>query len=210
MVSELGVRPLRDLFYGYKSVVYRWRAGLAGICRGSFVLVPLAVAAMVGVAIACSDDPELTVGRGRVINLFLTDPVVAERVAFSDRQGRHRVIRSRASNRQLVVVEVTIVNRTSIITPLLIDAEAAALGDRRGERVNALDPFASASVVDSAGLDENKFAPLLWGPVELERNFQATGWMIFDVPKGLTLGSLWWTEVESIVADYVDYNRRRR
>ena len=72
-MSGLEVRPLRLLIYGYKSVVYRWRAGLAGISRGSYVLLPLAVAAMVGFAIACSDDPEFTVGRGRVINLFLTE-----------------------------------------------------------------------------------------------------------------------------------------
>ena len=118
------------------------------------------------------------------------------------------MLRSRASNRQLAVVEVTVVNRTSIVTPLLIDPEAAQLGDRRGERVNALDPFASAAFVDSASLDENMFAPLLWGQVDLERQFQVKGWMVFDVPKGMTLGSLWWNEVEQIVADYVDYFKR--
>ena len=200
---------MRNLNYGSKSVVYRWRAGLAGIFRGSPVLLPLAVAAMAGVATACGGDPDFATGRGRVIDVHAAHPIIAERVAFSDKEGRHRVIRSRASNRQLAVVEVTIVNRTSIVTPLLIDTDAAQLGDRRGERVNALDPFASAAVVDSAGQDENRFAPLLWGPLDLERNFQAKGWMIFDVPKGLTLGSLWWNEVEDIVTDYVDTFRVR-
>ena len=197
------------LIYCSKSVVYRWGAGLSGIIRGSPVLVPLTVAAIVGFATACGGDPDLATGRGRVIDVHAAHPVIAERVAFSDKEGRHRVIRSRASNRQLAVVEVTIVNRTSIVTPLLVDTDAAQLGDRRGERVNALDPFASAAVVDSAGLDENRFAPLLWGPLNLERNFQATGWMVFDVPKGLTLGSLWWNEVEPIVADYIDAFRVR-
>jgi len=173
--------------------------------------VPLAAAALVGVATACGGDPEFAVGFGRVIDVISADPVIAERVAFTDDEGRHRVIRSRASNRQLAVVEVTIVNRSSIVTPLLIDTDAAQLGDRRGQRINALDPFAttSAAFVDSGGPDENRFAPLLWGPLELERNFQATGWMVFDVPKGLTLGSLWWNEVEDVVADYVDTFRVR-
>jgi hypothetical protein len=198
---------LRHLIYGPKSVVRGWRSGVAGIYRGPSVLVPLAVAAVMGVAMACGGDPDISVGFGRVINVRAADPVIAERVAFSDEEGRHRVIRSRASNRQLAVVEITIVNRTSIVTPLLIDIDAAQLGDRRGERVSALDPFASAAVVDSGGPDENRFAPLLWGPVDLERNFQARGYMIFDVPKGLTLGSLWWNEVEPIVADYLDISK---
>ena len=200
---------MRHLIHGSKSVVHRWWAGLAGIHRGNAVVLPLAVAAIVGVAIACGGEPDLLFRRGKAIEVHVADPIIADMVAFSDEDGRHRVLRSRASNRQLAVVEVTIVNRTSIITPLLIDAEAAQLGDRRGERVNAVDPFASASVVGSGGLDEDMFAPFLWGPVELERRFQVTGWMVFDVPKGLTLGSLWWNEIETVIVDYVDYNKRR-
>jgi len=46
---------------------------------------------------------------------------------------------------------------------------------------------------------------LLWGEVQLDRDFQVKGWMIFDVPKGLTLGSVFWNEIEEIIADYVDY-----
>ena len=182
---------------------------MARIRGGSPVILPLGLAVVAGIAMACGGDPEFRSARGRAIELHVRDPVIAERVAFSDDEGKHLVLRSRASNRQLAVVEVTVVNRTSIVTPLLVDSDAAQLGDRRGERVNALDPFANASVGESAGPDENRFAPLLWGPVDLERNFQVGGWMVFDVPKGLTLGSLWWNEIEQIVADYVDYFDRR-
>ena len=48
---------------------------------------------------------------------------------------------------------------------------------------------------------------MLWGEIELERNFQATGYMVFDVPKGLTLGSVWWSEFDDIIADFIDYQR---
>ena len=33
--------------------------------------------------------------------------------------------------------------------------------------------------------------------------------MVFDVPKGLILGSLWWEEVDTIIADFIEYRRRR-
>ena len=29
--------------------------------------------------------------------------------------------------------------------------------------------------------------------------------MVFEVPKGLKLGSFWWKEVDSVVIDYSDY-----
>jgi hypothetical protein len=107
------------------------------------------------------------------------------------------------------MIDVTIVNRTSLITPLLVDPEAAKLGDRRSERISPLNPFERAEFVDAASPDEDMFQPFLWGNVELDKNFQVQGWMVFDVPKGLILGTLWWEEVDSIVADYVDYELTR-
>jgi hypothetical protein len=37
---------------------------------------------------------------------------------------------------------------------------------------------------------------------------QVQGWMVFDVPKGLTLGSLFWDEVDEVTVDYIEYFRR--
>ena len=31
--------------------------------------------------------------------------------------------------------------------------------------------------------------------------------MVFDVPQGMTLGTLWWNEVDDILLDYIDYQR---
>ena len=42
------------------------------------------------------------------------------------------------------------------------------------------------------------FKPFLWGNINLDKNFQVQGWMVFDVPKGLILGTIWWEEVDSI------------
>lgn len=173
------------------------------------LLLPLLIAAF-GLA-ACGDSqPEKVSSRGRSLEIHTTHPIVVDKVAFiDDTTGQHRLIRPRASNRQLALLNISVINRTSLVTPLLIDTEAAQLGDRRGERIDALDPFEAAKVVDAAEAAEAIYSPFLWGAVELDREFQIEGWMVFDVPKGLILGSLWWDEVDNIIVDFVEYRRRR-
>ena len=191
--------------------------------RVASLAATLALLALAAVVLGCSSDPDTVGRRGRSIEIHASRPVVVEKVAFDNGQEL-KVIRPRASNRQLAAVLVTVVNRTSTVMPLLVDPEAARLGDRRGERISALDPFESSSVADHIDTEESgllyldltgapvegddKTIPLLWGQVELDRHFQVQGWVLFDVPKGLTLGTLWWDEVDEVVADYVEYTRR--
>ena len=159
-------------------------------------------------AAACSDDsPDKIAVRGRSIEIHAERPVITEKVSYAA-GGEHRVIRPSASNRELAAVHVTVVNRTSTVMPMLLDPEAARLGDRRGDRIPALDPFERYGVADSASEDEDRFVPLLWGEIDLDRNYQVSGWMLFDVPKGLTLGTFWWDEIDEVIGDYVEYTRR--
>ena len=174
-------------------------------------LLPLLLLMMTVLFSACSSEPDTIAVRGRSIEIHAERPVIIDKFSYSyNDEGDigHRVVRPRASNRQLAAVLVTVVNRTSTVMPLLVDPDAAELGDRRGERIEALDPFERFSEVEVADLEEDRFAPLLWGDIQLDRNFQVAGWVIFDVPKGLTLGTLWWNEVDEVVADYIQYVRR--
>lgn len=183
----------------------RWPA--ATVSKSVLALLTSLMA--LGAVVACGGDtPDISVAVGRTLELHVTRPELTSKVAFLDTEGRHRIVRPRASNRQLALVDVTVVNRTSTVIPMLVDPEAARLGDRRGERIEAVDPFDGAVVADAADPEEGRYSPLLWGEVELARDFQVSGWMIFDVPKGLTLGSFWWDEVDDIVTDYIDYIRR--
>ena len=181
--------------------------GISG-CLTPIMLLGLALLALL-LAACGPDEPEKVSARGRSLEVHTTYPLVVEKVAFKDNSGQHRVIRPRASNRQLVLLDITLINRTSLITPLLIDEEAAQIGDRRGERIDAIDPFEASRVVDTADPEEDLYSPFLWGQIELDKEFQVQGWMIFDVPKGLILGSLWWEEVDTIITDFVEYRRRR-
>jgi len=190
---------LRDLAH----YVNRERSTNQHTLKASVLTLVLVLIAMM--VVACNSAPDVHLARGRSIEIQVSRPVVKAKMAFLDDEGKHRVVRPRASNRQLAMVEITVVNRTSTVMPLLIDEEAAELGDRRGERIEALDPFVNSRVVEAADPKEDEFAPLLWGEVQLDRDFQVKGWMIFDVPKGLTLGSVFWNEIEEIIADYVNY-----
>lgn len=187
---------------------FRRRPGASNMLIRHFAILALSLIVVPALA-GCGGEPERLSGRGRSLEVHTTQPLIVDKLAFTDNDGQHLVIRPRASNRQLVLLNIAVINRTSLVTPLFIDSEAAQLGDRRGERIDALDPFESAKVVDAADPEENMYSPFLWGDVQLDRDFQVDGWMVFDVPKGLILGSLWWDEVDSIIVDFVEYRRRR-
>ena len=63
-------------------------------------------------------------------------------------------------------------------------------------------------LVERSVTDDELGAPFFLVQVQLDRQFQVSGWMLFDVPKGLTLGTFWWDEVDEVVLDYVEYRRR--
>ena len=174
-------------------------------CRA---LITLLAAGAISLVIGCGGGPDRTASRGRNLEIHAVTPKLADRVTLADAGGQFRVLRPTASNKRLAVVNVTIVNRTTTVIPLLVDAEAARLGDRRGERINALNPFEGGVLVDAADPEETVYTPMLWGQIELERNTQVTGWMLFEVPKGMTLGTIWWDEVDPIVADFIEYRRK--
>ena len=170
------------------------------------VLTALAMVLITLVAIVgCGSESTVVATRGRVLEVYADVPQITDRLSYVGRDGGHYVLRPKASNRRLAVVNVTIVNRTSTIIPIVIDGEALRLGDRRGERIKALDPFTDAVAVEVSSPDEGKFNPFLWGDLEVPRFFQASGWVVFDVPRGLKLGSLFWDEVDTITVDYSTY-----
>ena len=174
----------------------------------AFVVLTLAAVMLLAASGCGGEDSNLVVRRGRSLEIHATIPEVVDKVAYvGGVDGRHRVIRPVASNRRIAVTEVTIVNRTTTVVPLLVDGTAAELGDRRSRRVEAIDPVEQAELLDDADPDANKYTPFLWGEIELPRDRQVKGWMVFDVPQGLTLGTLWWNEVDDVLLDFIDYRR---
>ena len=181
------------------------------ILEGHYVIPTkswMAVVVMLSLmAAACGRDEDLAVAVGRQLEFVATAPQLAERVVFTDGLGRTRVLRPRASNRQLAVVDIIVVNRSTTVVSLLLDEAAIEIGDRRSDRLEAIDPFIAdvpEGEVDKRGaivLEENP----LWGEVEINRGFQISGWFVFDVPKGLILGTIWWNQADTVSLDFIEY-----
>ena len=161
-------------------------------------------------AAACGGGDDQSVARGRQLHFIAEAPRVAEKVIFTDGNNNRWVIRPKASNRQIAVVELTIANFSTTVASLLLNESAALLGDRRSDRIEPINPFDSATPAD----DDERGAlvidgQLLWGQVELEKDRQIEGAFVFDVPKGLILGTLWWEQTDTVSLDFVDYQRNR-
>ena len=179
------------------------------------VLLFTIVGCIVGVSSllsACGGEPEGRAVAGRNIEIHTGFPVIVDSAFYMGKDGKARVITPSASNRQLVVMKPTVVNRTSTVIPLLVDTEAAKIGDRRSRRFPAIDPLLKARSV-SMVLEESPtvkdISPILWGDVELARQTQVEGYIVFDVPKGVILGTLFWDEIEYIPVDFIDYWKKR-
>ena len=170
-----------------------------------------AVIILTGLLTACNSE-ELDLGAsGRNLEVHASKPQVVSK-AFYTESGVTRIITPSASNRKLAIVNTTIVNRSSTVIPISVDPEAATLGDRRGKKAKAIDPFERSREISGtleAGPDAVEITPVLWGEIELARGFQVSGSLVFDVPKGLILGRIFWDEVEYIPVDFVDYWKDR-
>ena len=96
---------------------------------------------LVAVTAACGGGGlEKEIVRGRTLEIHVTRPQLVDKLAFVDREGQHRVTRASASNRRLALVNVTVVNRTATVIPIIVGPKSAQLGNRRGERIATLDP----------------------------------------------------------------------
>ena len=173
---------------------------VGGLIAAAFAILALA-------SVGCGGGSGATAVQGRTLAIEVTKPEIMERVSYTS-DGQHFVITPRASNRQLALVNIRVVNQSSTLVPLAIGVSAAQIGDRRGERIEALDPFEAAKPTDASPEDgEKSYIPFLWGEIVLEKRTQVGGWMIFDVPKGLKLSTIWWNEVDGIIVDVIKPKR---
>ena len=166
------------------------------------VLGALTLISVVALATGCGDEPTGTARVGRSLEIHLSEPVVAQKMTYKA-GAEDRIIQAGASNRQLAMVKVTVVNRTSTVVLLIVDGDVAQIGDRRGQRIASLNPLIDYKLSDAPDPSAAEgFLPFLWGEVELSIGSQVEGWMVFEVPVGLRLGTFWWDEVDYIILDY--------
>ena len=165
------------------------------------ILAAAVVALAVFVLAACGESrPEKPRFHsfGRTLDSVVSPPEFTDRIGVQLAAG-HFVIRSSHPSKRLALVKITLINKDITVAPLLIDTGAAQLGSSRGERIFALNPNDAMTRVDVAAPDEDKFTPFFWGEVELIKGYQASGWMVFEIPAGLEVDTLWWNEADDII-----------
>ena len=155
--------------------------------------------------ISCKQEVTLVGKAGRSLEIQVDKPIKLENLDFVHLNGEHNRLFPKASNRILALVEVTVINRTSTVIPIKIDENASQLGDSRGQTINPLNPFENNQLINIQNEPiKDIYSPLLWGDIELARNTQVSGWMIFDAPRGLRLNSFTWDEVDYIITGLIE------
>ena len=147
-----------------------------------------------------NDDSSSNFTKGRTIAIETFAPIVRDRISFTDTQGNIRLIKPKPNNK-LVAVKVRIINESVTYVPLFIDTEAAELGDRGGSWGWNIDPYKSSVSTSSREAELDKFTPLLSGHIELNKGFEVTGWMLFDIERNISPLTLWWRESDDITSD---------
>ena len=159
------------------------------------------------ITVGCGDTITGAMANGRNLEIYADFPVIVEQ-AFFELEGETKVISPSASNRQIVVVNTTITNRTTTVIPIVIDTESVMLGDRRGKKYPPINPYEQSNIVEYSDVEKEEIkdvSPILWDTFQLARGYEIEGFLIFDVPKGLLLGPLFWEEVEYVPVDFVNY-----
>ena len=154
--------------------------------------------------ISCKQEITLVGKSGRSLEILVDKPLKLENLDYVHLNGQYNRLFPKASNRILALVEVTVINRTSTVVPIKIDENASLLGDSRGETIEPLNPFKNEQLIILNEPIKDIYSPLLWGDIELARNTEVSGWMIFDVPRGLRLNSFTWDEVDYIITGLIE------
>jgi len=166
-----------------------------------YIQIPMLLTILLFGLISCSnDDSSSSLTKGRTIAIETSPPIVRDRITFTDTEGNIRLIKPKLNNK-LVAVKVRIINDSVTYVPLFIDTEAAELGDRGGSRGWNIDPYKSSVSTSTLESELDKFTPMLSGHIELNKGFEVTGWMIFDLARNINPITIWWRESDDIVAD---------
>ncbi|MQG06793.1 MAG: hypothetical protein FI681_03140, partial [SAR202 cluster bacterium] len=128
-----------------------------------------------------NDDSDFSIRKGRTIAIGATQPIVRDRITFTDTAGKLRLVKPISANNKLVVVKLKIINDSVTHVPVFVDTEAAELGDRGGSRGWNIDPYVNSVIVATEESELDKYTPFLNGHIELNKGFEVEGWMIFDI-----------------------------
>ncbi len=151
--------------------------------------------------VACKSDDFKGWTQGKFLYLYVPNNAqVVDQVAYLDQNGDHFVVKPAQPGNMLAVLNVTVVNPKSARVILTMSDDSASISDPRGNKYDMMDPFKNSTKMSAADPNEGKFSPFLWGSVELVKDYQVQGWLVYEVPGNFKPAVLLWEESESIRA----------
>lgn len=174
-----------------------WILGLSAL-----LLVAVIAAVMVVVINRGSDE----VGKwynGKNLHINLNKAYRVDKVVYTDVAGKNTLLRSQKPDYELAAVFLTVANFRAARNLILIDEDAAFIVDEEGNNYRLINPLKGeeGSVSDP---EINKYSPPLWGGADLPKDYQISGWVYFEVPKGRRLSHILWEEADNFRAYLVN------
>ena len=149
---------------------------------------------------ACSGGEGLPVGkafRGDTFIVVLEDTRRVQEIRYEGTDQAHYLVVPSSIDKELVAVKLQVHNERA--TKVLVDVtgETAELrGFGNDERYDLIDPTPlntqNVQVVSGPHPTEDRFVPFITGSAELPQGFSITGWIVFEVPKGIKLREIRW------------------
>lgn len=144
---------------------------------------------------------------GRFLWMRVAEPVVVDRihytVAFDQTQVTHWEIARENENTELVIVDVTLINRLTNQVLVAIDEDAAELVTTGGVTLKPVNATERAAPIEKT--DSRYFLPgfiPLGRTVTIDNGEQLQGMMVFEVPAGSDFREFRWRASDTLTARY--------
>jgi hypothetical protein len=174
------------------------------------ILLVLAVLVGLGVAVVFTDvirTPQKSYSsHGEILTVVATTVTELDRVLYSE-SGQNFVIEPLDDGNTLALVKARVLNQQSAQVSLSIDNEAGRLSVTH-ESIKGSEEFFPLYFREYGKDTEEKipedylYSPFLWGEAQINKGFELSGWMIFEVPKGSGYLGFAWDDVEFIKVIY--------
>jgi hypothetical protein len=176
--------------------------------RRGYSLPAVIIGVLMLLVAGCGGGPKGTEWSfGQALVLRVTDLDRVSEVQFSDGEG-HYVIRPTQQDWELAALKIEVRNSESSVVFLSLDEDAMKLRGKDRTEYLPINFREQREEVPEALSDENKFAPFLWGEIELPnkcalagqplQNCELVGWVIFEVPKDMDPDLVLWEASDTI------------
>lgn len=162
-----------------------------------YIVTLVALAAML--AAACGDDKltSITLG-GRGMTMNVSDLTVVDGVVYQDTDLNYYNLGPARDGHHFIAARITIWNIRSGLLSINISEESGILEGMEGEEALPVNPYERRVQLDAPPAALSPHLPFLWGPSDLQQDFNITGWIIFEAPDGMEIRQLKWEQVDTL------------